>query len=66
MSQTEINPLQMYSIRQTCGLLNIGRTSLHEKTVSGEIQGYRIGRKVLYKASDIQALVEKNKMKTAA
>jgi len=46
---------RLLSCKEAAKQLHITTRTLSEWTFSGVVQGYRIGRRVLYKASEIEA-----------
>jgi hypothetical protein len=48
-----------YSVNQTLTLLNVGRTSLYGLINRGELHPFKLGRKTLFTADDIAALLTK-------
>lgn len=52
----------LYSIRDTMGALNIGRTSVYNLIKSGRLQAVKLGSRTLIKVSSIHALVEANSL----
>jgi excisionase family DNA binding protein len=50
-----------YSVNDTLGLLSIGRTSLYELVKSGDLPAVKLGRKTLFYAPDIAALLARLK-----
>ena len=48
-----------YVTDEVCNLLNISRRSLQEKRRNGEIEFTKTGKKCYYKASSIDAFMEK-------
>jgi excisionase family DNA binding protein len=50
-----------YSVNDTLDLLSIGRTSLYELVKSGDLPAVKLGKKTLFFAADIAALMSKLK-----
>jgi excisionase family DNA binding protein len=48
----------LLTIEEVCERLSISKTTLWTLRRNGEIAGHTVGRRVLFKASDVNALVE--------
>jgi excisionase family DNA binding protein len=48
-----------YSVNETLTLLSIGRTSLYRLVKCGELRPGKLGKKTLFYASDLAALLER-------
>lgn len=48
-----------YSVNETLNILSIGRTSLYELVQRGDLPSAKLGRKTLFYATDIAALLTK-------
>jgi excisionase family DNA binding protein len=48
-----------YSVNETIGLLNMGRTTLYKLIKRGELRKIKLGRKTLIAADDLAALLTK-------
>jgi excisionase family DNA binding protein len=48
----------LLTIEEVCERLSISKTTLWTLRRNGEIAGHNVGRRVLFKASDVNALVE--------
>jgi excisionase family DNA binding protein len=48
----------LYTVRQCCRLLAIGRTKFYELIASGQIPIRKVGRKTLVAASDLKRWIE--------
>jgi excisionase family DNA binding protein len=60
-SRRETLPAKEFAIltrRQTCEMLGITLSTLHEWTKSGVIQGTRIGTRVRYRQADVEAALK--------
>ena len=55
-----------YSVNETLFLLSIGRTSLYELVASGDLRPGKLGKKTLFYAVDIAALLTKLREPRAA
>jgi excisionase family DNA binding protein len=49
----------LYGVNETMALLSIGRTSLYELVKRGELKPAKLGKKTLFYASDLAALLTK-------
>jgi excisionase family DNA binding protein len=49
----------LYGVNETMVLLSIGRTSLYQLVKRGELKPAKLGRKTLFYASDLAALLTK-------
>lgn len=49
----EINKKEFLSIKETCVLLGISRTTLYRQTKRGEIKTINIGKRVIIKRADL-------------
>ena len=49
----------LYGVNETMALLSIGRTSLYELVKRGELKPAKLGKKTLFYASDLAALLAK-------
>jgi excisionase family DNA binding protein len=47
-----------YSIREACGLLSIGRTTLYTLIGQGDLTALKVGRRTLIPAQSLDAFVE--------
>lgn len=55
-----------YSVNETLALLSIGRTSLYQLVQRGDLPSAKLGRKTLFYATDIAALLTKLRNSRAA
>lgn len=46
------------TIDEACGILRVSKTTLWSLRRRGELEGHSVGRRVLFKAADVHALVE--------
>ena len=58
------SPPALLTVRQVLHHLQIGRSTLHALTCTGELPCVRIGRAVRYDPADVQRYVERCKGKT--
>ena len=52
---------EMMTIKEVAGMLRITRQSLHARTKDGALPSYKIGRRVLYKRSEVEQYLENQK-----
>lgn len=63
--QVEIGSKDFLTVPETCVFLGIKKNYLYKLTASKKLPYYRpCGRKVLFKKSELQALVEKSRVST--
>jgi predicted DNA-binding transcriptional regulator AlpA len=55
-----------YSVNETLTLLSIGRTSLYQLVQTGDLKPGKLGKKTLFYAADIAALLTKLREPKAA
>lgn len=48
----------LFSVRETAGILGIGRTKLYELIGGGQLETVKIGKRRLVRASSIRAIAE--------
>jgi len=53
----ERNPEEYMTRHQACNHLKICLTTLHNRTKAGNLKSYRIGRRILYKKSEVNEAV---------
>jgi excisionase family DNA binding protein len=50
---------RFFTIDQVCEILGVDRTTLHNWNKSGTLKGGKIGGRVIYRKSDIDAAIKK-------
>ena len=54
----KLKPERNYSRDEVCALLHISKPTLWKKTKGGEIESINVGRRVLYRESEVKRLLE--------
>lgn len=54
----KLKPERNYSRDEVCALLHISKPTLWKKTKDGEIASINVGRRVLYRESEVKRLLE--------
>ena len=58
LDRQKLKPERNYSRDEVCALLHISKPTLWKKTKDGEIESINVGRRVLYRESEVKRLLK--------
>ena len=56
-----VAPGDLLTIRQALAILPVGRSTLYQLAADGEIQSFRVGKRILIRRKDLDAFIEKSR-----
>ena len=56
-----VAPGDLLTIRQALTILPVGRSTLYQLAADGEIQSFRVGKRILIRRKDLDAFIEKSR-----